>query len=100
MVKIMSEKVLTRAEISQKIYNNLGLSFSESEILTDQIILNTIKLIVAKNELKISNFGSFYVRNKKARIGRNPKTMKEALIKSRKVISFYASENLKKRVNK
>jgi integration host factor subunit alpha len=55
--------------------------------------------LVENNEVKISSFGTFRVKSKKARVGRNPKTKKEVPITARKVVSFYVSNILKKRIN-
>ncbi len=91
---------LTRVEIIDSIYKEVGLSKKESgEIL--QLIFDEITDALADGEtIKISSFGRFSVRDKKERIGRNPKTGIEAPISKRTVASFKASQLLKKRVNK
>ncbi len=91
---------LTRVEIIDSIYKEVGLSKKESgEIL--QLIFDEITgALVEGQDVKISSFGRFSVRNKKERLGRNPRTGIEASISKRTVASFKASQLLKKRVNK
>jgi len=95
----MSETV-TRAHLSEAVYQEVGLSRNESADLVDAV-LDEIAGALAKGEsVKISSFGSFLVRMKGERVGRNPKTGDEVPIKPRRVLVFRASHVLKERVNK
>jgi len=90
---------LTKKEIINSIYMQLGYSKKLIEnVLEDtfDILLDSLK---EKGMVKISNFGTFILRHKKSRIGRNPKTKIEAIIKERNVILFKPSKFLKNKVN-
>ena len=91
---------LTKQEIVNSIYMQVGYSKKISEnILEDffEIIFTNLK---KNKKVKISNFGTFEVRFKNQRLGRNPKTKEEKIIAARKVILFRPSKELKKRINK
>jgi integration host factor subunit alpha len=90
---------LTRSNISESIHKKLGFSISESAEMVDFIIDDLVTSLKANGEVKISSFGTFEVRSKAARIGRNPKTKAEAIIKPRKVVSFYISNVLFDKIN-
>lgn len=94
-----SKKTLTRADIAAAIVNEFKVSkFNATEVIED--ILEEIAAALKNNEIvKISGFGTFSVRQKKERIGRNPKTMQTAVISSRKSLTFRPSPILKKIVN-
>ena len=96
----MSNKTLTRAEISEQIVNKCGLNrLIANKILED--VLEEMCIGIEKDQLlKLSSFGSFSLRSKKQRVGRNPKTGKEVVITPRSTISFHASNILKSRVLK
>ena len=94
----MSDTV-TRAEIAEAIYKNVGLSHQESGDLVDMMFDIMADKIARGESVKITRLGTFDVRQKKARIGRNPKTMEEATISARKVVSFRPSLLLKKEMN-
>ncbi len=90
---------LTKKEIINSIYMQLGFSKKLIEnILEDifEILLNSLK---NNGKVKISNFGTFILRHKKSRVGRNPKTKKEALISERNVVLFKPSKFLKNKIN-
>ena len=90
---------LTKKEIINSIYMQLGFSKKLIEnILEDmfEILLDSLK---NKGKVKISNFGTFVLRHKKSRVGRNPKTKKEALISERNVVLFKPSRFLKNKIN-
>lgn len=90
---------LTKKEIVNSIYMQIGYSKNISENLLEDffdIILYNLK---KNNKVKIAKFGTFEVRLKKSRIGRNPKTKEKKLISERKVILFKPSKELKKRIN-
>lgn len=92
-------KTLTRADITEVVYREVGFSYTESSELVDEVLEEIIRCLEEGNDVKLSSFGSFKVRRKNARIGRNPKTKKEAVISARSVVTFNASNMLKKRIN-
>jgi len=95
----MSERTITRAQLSEAVYQEVGLSRNESADLLE-LVLSEISGALARGEtVKISSFGSFSVRNKGQRIGRNPKTGEEVPILPRKVLVFRPSQLLKSRIN-
>ena len=87
----MANKNITRKDLSNKIFKNLGFSKNLSSKIIDDFFETLISEIIKSNKIKISSFGTFSVLHKKERIGRNPKTKIEAKILSRKVIKFKAS---------
>ena len=92
----MSETNVTRAKITEAIYHEVGLSNTESAHLLDQV-LDEITAALERGE--ISSFGTFCVREKRQRVGRNPKTGVEVPISKRRILTFHASQMLKKQVN-
>ena len=96
----MLKKNFTRKDLSKKIYKNLGFSKNLSSKIVDDLFEHIILEIIKLNKIKISSFGTFSILNKKERIGRNPKTMIEAKIFSRKVVKFKPSLLLKEKINK
>ena len=92
-------KTLTRADLSNAVYREIGLSLSESTALVDSVIGEVVKALEAGETVKLSSFGTFKLRKKKQRIGRNPKTGVEVPISPRTVLSFNASNILKTKVN-
>ena len=95
----MAERTLTRAHLSEAVYEEVGLSRNESTELVESV-LNKISSTLVKGEtVKVSSFGTFSVRSKGQRIGRNPKTGKEVLILPRRVLVFRPSQILKDKVN-
>ena len=96
----MLKKNFTRKDLSNKIYQNLGLSKNLSSKIVDDFFETLVSGIIQSNKIKISSFGTFSVSNKKARIGRNPKTKIEAKIFSRKVVKFKPSLLLKEKLNR
>ncbi len=90
---------LTKKDLVNLIYMRIGFSKQISENLIDdffQIIINNLQ---KKNIIKISKFGTFSIREKKSRVGRNPKTKKEAVISQRNVVLFKPSKEFKNFVN-
>tara|TARA_B100000579_G_scaffold384413_1_gene354847 strand:+ start:352 stop:600 length:249 start_codon:yes stop_codon:yes gene_type:complete len=77
----------------------IGLSKKVSEHILEDLLELITRNIKSSNKLKISKFGTFILRDKKARIGRNPKTKVSSIINQRKVISFKASKEFKNYVN-
>jgi integration host factor subunit alpha len=96
----MAGQTVTRAQLSEAVYQEVGLSRNESATLVDTV-LNEISDALARGEMvKISSFGSFSVRQKGERVGRNPKTGEEVPISPRKVLVFRASHVLKDHINR
>ena len=95
----MLRKNIKRKDLIAKVYFNIGFSKTISENIVYDIFNLFIDNIISNNVLKISNFGNFIKKNKKQRIGRNPKTKEVKVISSRNIIIFKASNLLKKRIN-
>lgn len=95
----MSNQTVTRADLAEAVYEQVGLSRNESSQLVESILQEISDTLVAGDNVKISSFGSFSVREKGARIGRNPKTGVEVPILPRKVLVFRASHVLKDKIN-
>ena len=94
----MSE-TLTRARLAELIYSEVGISKTEASDIVDQFFEEIILDLIDGNSVKLTSFGTFSVKHKKERIGRNPKTKEEAIIDARRVVSFRASKELKRRVD-
>ncbi|HTO83268.1 MAG TPA: integration host factor subunit alpha [Methylomirabilota bacterium] len=90
---------VTRAQLSEAVYQEVGLSRNESADLVETVLKEIADALARGENVKISSFGSFFVRNKGQRIGRNPKTGEEVPINPRRVLVFRASHVLKDRVN-
>ena len=95
----MSRNTVTRATLAEAIYRKVGLSRTESRQLVGQVLDLIIDALDKDELVKLSSFGTFRVRHKKARIGRNPRTKEEAVITPRRVPSFKASPIMKARLN-
>ena len=89
------DKTTTRSTLSEAVFKNVGLSRNESATLVDSVFGEILKSLIEGNDVKISSFGTFVVRQKKERIGRNPKTGQEVPITARSVVTFRASNVLK-----
>ncbi len=96
----MESRTITRADLAEAVYEEVGLSRNESSDLVESVLDEVSKALVDGDNVKISSFGSFTIRKKGERIGRNPKTGVEVPISPRKVLVFKASQALKDRVNK
>ncbi|MCB2115600.1 MAG: integration host factor subunit alpha [Rhodobacteraceae bacterium] len=94
----MSEKTLTRMDLSEAVFREVGLSRNESAQLVEGVLKHMSDALVAGETVKISSFGTFSVRDKSARMGRNPKTGDEVPIHPRRVLSFRPSHLMKDRV--
>ncbi|MFO1176606.1 MAG: integration host factor subunit alpha [Paracoccaceae bacterium] len=94
----MSDKTLTRMDLSEAVYAAVGLSRNESAQLVESVLKHMSDALVAGETVKISSFGTFSVRSKSARIGRNPKTGDEVPIHPRRVMTFRPSHLMKDRV--
>ena len=95
----MSEKTLTRVDLSEAIFNEVGLSRNESAALVQSILQHMSDALVSGENVKISSFGTFSLRDKNARVGRNPKTGEEVPISPRRVLTFRPSNLMKDRVS-
>lgn len=96
----MTNRTITRADLAESVYEQVGLSRNESSDLVELVLEEVSKALIAGRNVKISSFGSFSIREKGERIGRNPKTGVEVPILPRKVLVFRASHVLKDRINK
>ena len=95
----MTKKTWTRNDLIEKISSNVGLPFSSSSLFIEKIFEIILSELENNNDVKISSFGTFMVRHKKLRVGRNPKTGIEAPIKPRNVVTFNPSNILKSKFN-
>ncbi len=96
----MSGNTITRAQLAEAIYEEVGLSRNESAALLETV-LDEVAIALSKGAtVKLSSFGSFSVRSKGQRIGRNPKTGQEVPILPRRVLVFRPSQLLKSKINK
>jgi len=95
----MSGRTITRADLSEAVYQRLGLSRTESAELVELVLKEICDCLEKGETVKLSSFGSFMVREKNERIGRNPKTGVEVPITPRRVMVFKASNVLKSRIN-
>ncbi|MCC6598903.1 MAG: integration host factor subunit alpha [Alphaproteobacteria bacterium] len=95
----MDNRTVTRADLAESVYEQVGLSRNESSDLVEAVLEEISAALVGGDTVKISSFGSFSVREKGERIGRNPKTGIEVPILPRKVLVFRASHVLKDRIN-
>lgn len=95
----MESNTVTRAYLTDAIYRKFGYSRAECSDLVDAVLEEMNTGLEEDGEVKISSFGTFKVKQKKERIGRNPKTKQEVPISARNVVSFYVSNILKKRIN-
>jgi integration host factor subunit alpha len=96
----MAGKTVTRADLSELVYNTVGLSRTESAQIVETVLDEISDALVRGEDVKLSSFGSFLVRHKNGRMGRNPKTGEEVPIEPRRVLSFRASHVLKDKINK
>tara|TARA_A100001011_G_C14311737_1_gene845935 strand:+ start:3538 stop:3849 length:312 start_codon:yes stop_codon:yes gene_type:complete len=93
------DKTTTRSSLSEAVFKSVGLSRNESANLVDSVFSEILLSLINGDDVKISSFGTFIVRQKKERIGRNPKTGEEVPITARSVVTFRASNVLKSKVN-
>lgn len=94
----MAEKTLTRMDLTEAVFREVGLSRNESADLVESVLQHMSDALAAGETVKISSFGTFSVRDKSARIGRNPKTGDEVPISPRRVLTFRPSHLMKDRV--
>ena len=94
----MTDNTLTRMDLSEAVFREVGLSRNESAQLVESVLDHVSDALVKGEQVKISSFGTFSVRSKSARVGRNPKTGEEVPINPRRVLTFRPSHLMKGRV--
>lgn len=94
----MGDKTLTRMDLSEAVFREVGLSRNESAELVESVLKHISDTLAEGETVKISSFGTFSVRDKGARVGRNPKTGEEVPIQPRRVLTFRPSHLMKDRV--
>jgi integration host factor subunit alpha len=95
----MTGRTITRADLSEAVYQKVGLSRTESSALVELVLSQICESLTGGETVKLSSFGSFIVREKGQRVGRNPKTGVEVPIEPRRVMVFKPSNVLKSRIN-
>ena len=95
----MEGRTITRADLSESVFQEVGLSRNESSDLVETILAEVVEALARGESVKVSSFGSFTVRDKGQRVGRNPKTGQEVPILPRRVLVFRASNVLKSLIN-
>ncbi|MEM7680313.1 MAG: integration host factor subunit alpha [Pseudomonadota bacterium] len=95
----MENSTITRADLAEAVYEEVGLSRNESSDLVEAVLDEISDTLIKGDNVKLSSFGSFSIRQKGERVGRNPKTGVEVPILPRKVLVFRASHVLKDRIN-
>ena len=95
----MAGNTVTRADLCEAVYQKVGLSRTESAQLVERVLQEITQCLEKGETVKLSSFGSFMVRAKGERIGRNPKTGEEVPISPRRVMVFKPSNILKARIN-
>lgn len=96
----MAANTITRADLGEAVYEEIGLSRNDSAKLVESVLAEVCDALVDGENVKISSFGSFMLRNKGERTGRNPKTGEEVPISPRRVLVFRPSNILKERLNR
>lgn len=94
----MANETLTRLDLAESVFREVGLSRNESADLVESVIQHISDALVRGENVKISSFGTFSIRDKTARVGRNPKTGQEVPIHPRRVLSFRPSHLMKDKV--
>ncbi|ARE38893.1 Integration host factor alpha subunit [Rhodovulum sp. P5] len=94
----MSGQTLTRMDLTEAVFREVGLSRNESAELVESVLQHMSDALIRGESVKISSFGTFSVREKAARVGRNPKTGEEVPISPRRVLTFRPSHLMKDRV--
>lgn len=97
---IMKGATVTRADLCESVHENVGLTRQDSSELVERVLELMCQALEHGQQVKLSGFGVFQVRAKRARMGRNPKTGKPAAIEPRRVIGFRASQVMKARVDR
>ena len=94
----MDRGTLTRAELSEEVHREIGLSRADAASVVEQVLDHMCGALAKGENVKISGFGSFILREKGERVGRNPKTGIEVPIAPRRVLTFRASQMLRDRI--
>ena len=92
------QKTLTRNDLIEKINNKIGISLSDSSKIIEDLLEEIVLSLENGNDVKLSSFGTFSVKEKRERVGRNPKTGVEAKITARRVVTFHSSNLVRKRI--
>ena len=95
----MTKVNLTKKDLINSVYMQIGFSKNISENLINDFLLTIVENLKNEKKLKLSKFGTFSIRSKKSRIGRNPKTKEQKTISNRNVVLFKASKEFKNLVN-
>src|SRR5665648_842550 len=95
----MSGKTLTRADLAEAVFQKVGLPRNESAEIVELVLREIGRRLARRDPVTLSSFGSFGIRDKGQRIGRNPKTGQEVPITPRRVLVFRASNIMKQRIN-
>ena len=95
---MMADTTLTRMDLSEAVFREVGLSRNESAQLVESVLDHMSDALVKGEQVKISSFGTFSVRDKSARVGRNPKTGQEVPLNPRRVLPYRPSHLMKARV--
>ncbi len=94
----MTNKTLTRMDLSEAVFREVGLSRNDAAQMVESVLTHISDALAHGEQVKISSFGTFSVRDKTARVGRNPKTGEEVPIQPRRVLTFRPSHLMKDRV--
>ena len=95
----MIRNTVTRADLAEAVYREIGLSRTESAALVEAVIDQIIDALIEGEVVKLAGFGTFTLRDKNERIGRNPKTGEEVAITPRRVLTFKPSQMMRDRVD-
>lgn len=98
MMKV--DRTLTKAELTEFIFERVGLNKREAKEIVDAFFAEISAALESGEEVKLSGFGNFQIRDKSSRPGRNPKTGESVPISARRVVTFHASQKLKEAVEK
>ncbi len=93
-------ETLTKLKVIERLHNSVGLSRSECSLFLEEFLEKMLLTLKNEKSVKIANFGSFIVKKKTERVGRNPKTKEEVMITARKVVKFKPSKSLINKINK
>ncbi len=99
MIDLLKKNTITRESLARAIKRDTGLGINHASAIVDKFIDILCNSLTEGKQIKIRLFGLFYSKKKNKRIGRNPKTMKEAIIPERNVVKFKVAPTLKKRIN-
>ena len=95
-----SNKTLTKADLADVLFEKVGINKREAKEIVDLFYNELREALISGDEIKLTGFGNFQIRDKSERPGRNPKTGQEIPISARRVVTFHASQKLKERMQK